>query len=449
MRVLTLAMYATAVACAQATAQDDASRIAWLKDNAVVIRTIDPRDEDYTDLEPLIDAIGDARIVQLGEQSHGDGACFHAKSRIAKFLHARMGFDLIVFESGFFDCRLVEAAFARGDDPLTAARQGIFGIWSDSEQVRALWEYIADTHRTDRPLEVAGFDSQTTSGAGFQEILPSLETFLIARGSRVLTAEHRHALQLGVMHASDPRESPMTREEFGAFVAAAGAILEEIEGSLLAADDDASRRELSIRRRDVVNLRAFVSQMYWQINAAQAKEEGEDWTKYREPFMADTLLFIARELYPDRKIMTWGASSHLMHGSKGVEWQRQSGEFGPDATGFVPMGDPVRDALGEAVYTIGFIAYGGAVGRPWTGASPLPTAPKGSLDELCFQTGERFLFVDLRGPRHRGEPAWLLEPMIARPRGYVPMRARWPESCDAMVFTAWMYPSTRAIEIEP
>ena len=447
MRVLTLAIYATAVACAQATAQDDASRIAWLKDNAVVIRTIDPRDEDYADLEPLIAAIGDARIVQLGEQSHGDGACFHAKSRIAKFLHVRMGFDLIVFESGFFDCTLANAAFARGDDPLTAARFGIFGIWSESEQVRALWEYIADSHRGGNPLHLAGFDSQLT-GDGFSEFIPSLEGFLAKSLPGTMTAVLRESLRKGVSHVSNPREHRLSREEFGEFLVAADEIIAVFDAALLN-ERQADTEAMQVQRRYVVNLRAFVSQMYWQTNAAQAKEEGEDWTKYREPFMAETLLLIARTLHPDRKIITWGASSHLMHGSRGIEWQQPAGGYGPDPTGFVPMGDTVREALGEEVYTIGFIAYGGAVGRPWTGTSPLPTAPKGSLDELCFQTGERFLFVDLRGPRHHGEPTWLLEPLIARPRGYVPMRARWPETCDAMVFTAWMYPSTRAVEIAP
>src|SRR6476646_1280732 len=87
----------------QATPQREA-RVAWLKEHAVGLRSIDPADEDFADLEPLRKVIGDARIVQLGEQSHGDGATFHAKARLIKFLHQKMGFDVLAFESGLYDC---------------------------------------------------------------------------------------------------------------------------------------------------------------------------------------------------------------------------------------------------------------------------------------------------------------------------------------------------------
>lgn len=438
----------SAAACfaVSAVARED-PRVAWLKEHAVVLRTIDPRDDDFSDLEPLFPLIGDARIVQLGEQTHGDGACFHAKSRLAKFLHARMDFDLIVFESGFFDCRLVEEAFAGGIAPLEAAASGVFGIWSLSEQVRPLWEYISDTRAGDRPLQVAGFDSQITSGAGLSAIVPSISAFFSGIASEALTADRREAIERGVRHAASPKESTITRAEFDEFTRAVTALIEEVKRQAPQGDEHA--REFAVQRRVLLNLRAFVSQMYWSGNPQQAARENMDLSGFREPFMADTLLFIARDLYPDRKIITWGASSHLMHGSAGVEWEQSPGVWGPDPSGFVPMGDPVREALGEEVYTIAFIAYGGAVGRPWTGITRIPDAPPESLDALCHQTGERFLFLDLRGPRLRNEPPWLLNPIVARPRGYMPMRARWPETCDAMIFTAWMYPSTRAIEVDP
>src|SRR5262245_21383393 len=90
---------------------DREARIAWLKDNAVTVQSIDPDDsDDFSDLEPLKQLIGDARVVALGEQSHGDGAVFYAKGRLIKFLHEQMGFDVLAWESGMFDCREVDRA---------------------------------------------------------------------------------------------------------------------------------------------------------------------------------------------------------------------------------------------------------------------------------------------------------------------------------------------------
>lgn len=72
----------------------------WIVEQAVTVRSIDAADEDFRDLEPLVDAIGSATVVQLGEPSHGAGSAFAAKVRLIKFLHERMGFDVIAWESG-------------------------------------------------------------------------------------------------------------------------------------------------------------------------------------------------------------------------------------------------------------------------------------------------------------------------------------------------------------
>jgi erythromycin esterase-like protein len=88
-------------------------RVAWLSENAVRIRTVDPAKDDFADLEPLRETLKGVRVVLLGEQNHGDGTTFLAKTRLIRFLHEKMGFDMLAFESGLYDCAKAWDALAR------------------------------------------------------------------------------------------------------------------------------------------------------------------------------------------------------------------------------------------------------------------------------------------------------------------------------------------------
>src|SRR5829696_2906880 len=60
-------------------------------------------------LKPLGDAIGNKRIVLIGENGHGVAQFSMARAQIVRYLHERMGFDVVAFESGFHECREAEA----------------------------------------------------------------------------------------------------------------------------------------------------------------------------------------------------------------------------------------------------------------------------------------------------------------------------------------------------
>jgi erythromycin esterase len=140
-------------------------RVAWLAAHAARVRSIDPHDDDFADLEPLRAALAGARVVMLGEQSHGDGPTFLAKTRLIRFLHEKMGFDVLAFESGIYDCAKAWEHLAAGEPARQAVPRGVFAIWARSREVQPLITYLGAQARSARPLELAGVECQLTASA--------------------------------------------------------------------------------------------------------------------------------------------------------------------------------------------------------------------------------------------------------------------------------------------
>ena len=432
-------------------AADIDSRAAFLRDNAVVLSTIDPtiEDDSFADLRLLIDIIGNARVVGLGEQTHGDGAAFHAKTRLIQFLHQEMGFDVLVWESGMYDCRQVELALRRGESLHDVWNKGIFGIWAMSEQVQPLFDYVDATRATNRPLEIAGCDSQMT-GQGTAGVLRDHLRDVFERAGEPIALRGVLAVMEPYFDPEQLRAGGHAALDLESFTIATEKLIAALEDKTGPFTHVVAHHERTLLIRALKNYTAWVEMMYFMLRSQSDDAQPGDQMRFadaREVNMAETLIWLAQEFYPDQKLIVWAASSHLTYNSRQVEMQQPGGEWVFDNDDWQPMGNLVREALGEDFYVIDCIAHTGEIGSLGRWSRPLEPAPHESWDALCHEPGIPYLFVDLRSLPARDGGAWMKDRLIARPRGYALMRANWTEICDAFLFTDVMYPSTR-IEFE-
>ncbi len=74
----------------------------WIRKNSIPVELFSHG--NYDDLHFLQELIGDKTLIQLGESSHGVKEFNQMRVRIIKYLHEKMGFNIIAFESGLFEC---------------------------------------------------------------------------------------------------------------------------------------------------------------------------------------------------------------------------------------------------------------------------------------------------------------------------------------------------------
>ena len=414
-------------------------RVNWLKANATVVRSIDPEDEDFSDLEPLREMIGDSRIVLLGEQTHYDALTFLAKTRLIKFLHREMGFDVLAWESGIYDVHKSWELIEAGEDVRVAVEKGIFAAWTVYEETRELFRYIERANDSDRPLILAGFDSQSTGSATPEFLLSDLRAFAKDVGLDTLLLAPGTPLAEGFETLGEN----MVRGDPAEFVAPDSSFLTALagfrEGISSVAPPAGPRRTalwmqlLESLATEQPKLEAHVQSRDMTITIEERNAAFQRMFNIRDAQMARNLLWLAGTRYPEHKIIGWLATAHAMHNAQEVEVPFENPY--PD---LVRMGHRVWETLGNEVYVLGFTAYDMSAFE----AQPVSSqSDEVEFEELMEATGLEYAIVDFRDLGEAGD--WLLEPIISRPAANTGMKAVWPRVLDGMFYTRDWRPATR------
>ena len=143
------------------------------------IRTINPVDTNYQDLAFLKDKLKGVDMVMLGEQSHGDGSAFLTKSRLIQFLHQEMDFDVLLFESGIYDCFNLWKELSETPNKLpNTFNRALFYFWGASNETKNLRTYIMQHAQSARPLILGGFDLQLSGAISGLDRIQSMKLSL-------------------------------------------------------------------------------------------------------------------------------------------------------------------------------------------------------------------------------------------------------------------------------
>ena len=383
------------------------------------VRSITPTDTDFRDLEFLKAEIGPARVVMLGEPSHGEGNVFEAKIRLLRFLREQMGFTTVAFESGFYDLHKAQQALEAGTSAQEALGNSVFPVWTGAREFQAILPLIGKGK-----LRVAGFDSQLMSEGYSGDIVDDLETFLAPQKGAGAMINYDYLEQVISFMGEQFRFAPTTT-------------LAEFEKEM------AKVSKLLNRAAAVsANVKRQSEAIFWQQNLRSLLAQARDYAEHdpgakteqdfkatdsnpRDAQMADNLLWYVRQ-HPQEKVVCWAALPHLANRTDHFD--------NAEIQAYRPMGRAVKEGLGpDQVYILGTLSGSGTHGFMFQIPKPVPAPAVGSLEaELLAQPAD-YAFVSLK----HDAPGQRLTTYAFQ---YQPLAGPWSEAVDGFLFVRSVQP---------
>ena len=392
----------------------------------------DPSEEAFA---AAFDRFADARVVLLGESTHGTSEFYRARAAITRRLVARYGFSIVAVEADWPDAAALDRFIRHQDDtPYPAEAFTRFPTWMwRNEEVAILADWLRawnDERGPAERVEWRGLDVYSL-GASMRAVLDYLDG--VDPGSAGLTRERYGCLTPWQAHPErygrdvifghkHPCESAVTK----------------VLGDLLDKRLDYARHNADGERFFDAAQNARIVRAAESYYRAMYRGSTESWN-LRDRHMFDTLRAVLERRGPGAKAVVWAHNSHI--GNAAATRMGWEGEFN--------IGELCRTAYGDDAALIGFSTNTGTVAAAtdWDGMMEIkevrPARPD-SYESLFARGAPERALVDLRAQRHPELRDALASPRLERAIGviYRPETERQshyfdavlPEQFDALVW---------------
>lgn len=356
------------------------------------------RSDEITDYDPLLNLIGDARFVLIGEASHGTHEFYRERAQITKRLITEKGFSAVAVEADFPDAnrlnRYVNGSNADADvvEAMGGFQRFPAWMWRNADVL----DFIGWLRAHNDDL------SPNAAKVGFYGLdLYSLHTSINA--------------VLNYLQKIDPDGAERARERYACFdqfgedtqaygYATNRGLADSCEDDVVKQLIELHERSAELARRDG---RVAADDFFFAEQNARLVKNAEQY--YRMMYRSDVSSWNLRDLHmmetlveldnhlslPNKKvkIVLWEHNSHL--GDASATDMGRRGEWN--------VGQLTRQHYEHEAFLIGFTTYSGTVtaATDWGGAAErkrVRPALAGSYENVFHETGlDRFLLLMSKG----------------------------------------------------
>jgi erythromycin esterase len=269
----------------------------WIKSNTHPIRTLDTSSPD-DDLQPIIDAVRNKRVIALGESSHGTAEFYHIKQRLIAKMVRELGVKSFYLEASMRRCEYINDYITLGKGSLDTATaiQGFVNL--RVEEFRNLLQWMR-THNENLPpdqqLKFYGFDLQRNEPAR-SELLVYFKTYAPDHLARIerLFAMHDSSITLQKqfeLQSSEELFKTLKRDYRDAFN---DFVLNRGKYSYLSGVEKFER--------NLTNFKLLLQEV--------ESNDGSDWN-LRDYYMAENILELLSHVQKDNKVILFAHNIHL------------------------------------------------------------------------------------------------------------------------------------------
>ncbi|MGE3157127.1 MAG: protein-L-isoaspartate(D-aspartate) O-methyltransferase [Xanthobacteraceae bacterium] len=358
-------------------------------------------------LDRLLARIGDARIVLLGESTHGTSEFYRMRDRISRELIAKKGFRFVAIEGDWPDAARIDHYVRHLEYPpseWTAFARFPTWMWRNHE-VRALVDWLRAHNRPRPPGERTAFH-----GLDLYSLYDSIRAVLkyldeVDPASAKIARERYGCLTPWQTDPATYGHAALTGSYPTCESEVAGVLTELLEKRRAYAEHDGERFLDAVQNaRLIANAEEYYRIMYYGSRAS--------WN-LRDSHMFGTLKALLNFYGPDSKAIVWAHNSHV--GDSAATEMSSRGEFN--------LGHLCRKEFGTNAYIIGFGTNAGTVAAAssWDGVMEIkavrPALPE-SYERHCHEAGMPSFCLPLRDASPRLAER-LSEPRLERAIGVI------------------------------